>query len=123
MDFSFTFIKIFFIGITMAAPLFMLFMFFIAVICLLGLIIARREQWSRHEGLYYAFITATTVGYGDFAPVKRLSRFYAIIIAFMGLIFTGILVSLSVNAASYAFKSTQDVELLKVELNKVIQVE
>ena len=117
MEFSLMFLKIFAFGIKLALPLLLLF---IVIISVLGLMVARRENWSRQDGLYYAFITATTVGYGDFSPVKPLSRFYAIIIAFMGLIFTGIFVALAIHAASTAFKSTENIPALEAQMKKVI---
>ena len=118
MDFSIIFIKIFFLGIAAALPL---FLFFIFTICTLGIIIGRREKWSDYDAIYYAFVTATTVGYGDFRPVEKINKFLAVIIAFMGLAFTGIFVSVAVNAATVAFKSTQDTELLQVELEEAIK--
>ena len=101
MGFTIIFLKIFFLTLVMAAPL---LFFFVVLICMLSLVIGRNENWSRFDALYYAFITATTVGYGDFSPVKKISRFLAIAIAFMGLMFTGIVVAITVNAASLAFK-------------------
>ena len=99
----------------MAAPLFLLFT---GAICLTGLWIGRREKWSRYDSVYYSFITATTVGYGDMKPVTKLSKFLAVAIAFMGLVFTGIFVSIAVNAASIAFEETQDITALKAEINQ-----
>jgi len=52
--------------------------------------------------LYWSFVTATTVGYGDLRPVNRTSRIIAILIAIMGLTFTGILIALAVYAATFA---------------------
>lgn len=118
MDFSIAFLEVFFISLGMAAPL---FIFFGGLICLLGLWVARRESWDRRDALYYAFVTATTVGYGDFTPVKRLSRLLAIAIAFTGLIFTGIFVSIAVNAATIAFKETQDVQAYEVEIHQQLK--
>jgi hypothetical protein len=76
----------------------------------LGLIIAalaiaagRLEGWSIGDSLYYGFITATTVGYGDMTPSTGRGKIYAIILAVIGLIFTGIMVALSVEAAGTAF--------------------
>jgi len=117
MDFSIIFIKIFFLGLAMAMPLFILF---VGTICLLGLWIGRHEKWSRYDSIYYAFITATTVGYGDMRPVTKLSKFLAVQIAFMGLVFTGIYVSIAVNAASVAFNETQDVVSIKAEIHQVL---
>ena len=117
MDFSISFIKVFFLGLTLASPLFLLF---IGAIALLALWIGRLESWPRFDAIYYAFITATTVGYGDFRPIKKLSKLLAVSIAFMGLVFTGIFVSIAVNAASVAFKDTQDVNLAKHEIHQTL---
>lgn len=76
----------------------------------LGLIIAalaiaagRREGWSTGDSLYYGFITATTVGYGDMTPTTGRGKFYSILLAMLGLIFTGIIVALAVEAAGTTF--------------------
>jgi voltage-gated potassium channel len=57
-------------------------------IALLGYAVGRKEGWSSFESLYWSFITATTVGYGDLRPLKRASRVLAILIAFLGLTLT-----------------------------------
>jgi voltage-gated potassium channel len=118
MDFSISFVKVFFIGLGMAIPLLVLFM---GVISLLGLWIGRREKWTRFDSVYYAFITATTVGYGDMRPVSKLSKFLAVQIAFMGLIFTGMFVSIAINAASIAFKETQDMAGMQTEIQQTLE--
>jgi voltage-gated potassium channel len=116
MEFSITFVEVFFLGIYFAMPLLVLFL---VIISLLGLWVGKREGWSRSDGLYYAFITATTVGYGDRVPVSRFSKLLAVKIAFMGLMFTGIFVSIAVNAAGIAFKQTNDVDLMKAEFQQM----
>ncbi len=118
MDFSLKFLEVFFLGLYLASPL---LLFFLGAICLVGLWIGRREKWSRYDSIYYAFITATTVGYGDMKPVTKLSKLLAVKIAFIGLIFTGVFVSIAVNAASVAFKETQDIEAIKVEINQSLK--
>jgi voltage-gated potassium channel len=74
-------------------------------IALLGYAVGRNEGWSGFESLYWSFITATTVGYGDLRPVKRVSRIIAILIAFLGLTLTGIIIALAVWAATFALKT------------------
>ena len=54
------------------------------------------------DGFYWSFVTATTVGYGDLRPVNRTSRILAILIAIMGLTFTGIIIAVAVHAATFA---------------------
>lgn len=76
------------------------------VVALLGCAVGRKEGWSGFEGLYWSFITATTVGYGDLRPISRGSRVIAVLIAFLGLTLTGIVIALAVWAATSALKTT-----------------
>jgi len=39
-----------------------------------GVMFARLEGWSIVDGIYFATVTASTVGYGDFAPTRPVSR-------------------------------------------------
>jgi len=54
------------------------------------------------DGFYWWFVTATTVGYGDLRPVNRTSRMVAILIAIMGLRFTGIIIAVAVHGPTFA---------------------
>ena len=101
MGLTWLFIKNFVLGLFYATPL---LISLIVVIALIGLRIGRREGWSRIDAFYYAMITATTVGYGDFRPQQTLSKLQAILIAFVGLLLTGLVVSIGVQAATVAFK-------------------
>ena len=60
--------------------------------------------WSLSESFYWAFVTATTVGYGDFRPTQKRSRIVAIFIAVLGLLATGIIIALGVYAATNALR-------------------
>ena len=100
MEFTLYFLELFFKDLLYASPI---IIFLIVLICIAGLIIGRIEGWSRSDALYHAFINATTVGYGDFPPTKRLSKTLAILLAFIGLVFTGIVVAIAIHAADYAF--------------------
>jgi voltage-gated potassium channel len=68
----------------------------------LGQIAGKKERWTVFDGFYWSFVTATTEGYGDLRPVNRTSRIVAILIAIMGLTFTGILIAVAVHAATFA---------------------
>jgi voltage-gated potassium channel len=100
MEFTIIFLHAFFKGIVFVAPL---LLSIALVITLLGQIVGRRESWNRFDALYWAFITATTVGYGDIRPMSRLSKGLSVIIALVGMIFTGIMVALAVNSVSVAY--------------------
>lgn len=110
MQFTMDFLRVFGWGVYLAAPI---VLFFLAVIITMGQIVGRREGWSRFDAVYYAMITATTVGYGDFRPQTQLSKCLAILIAFCGLMFSGILVALAVQSAQIAFEKNHDIEELR----------
>lgn len=73
-----------------------------AVITILGRVVGRKEGWSRFDSFYWSFVTASTVGYGDFRPVHTSSKIIAIVIALIGLTFTGIMIALAVHAGTLA---------------------
>ena len=116
MEFTFTFIKLFYYGLGLASPLLISLMVFIVI---LGQIVRAREKWTKLDALYWSFITATTVGYGDFRPVAPLSKFLAVLIAFTGIIFTGIFVALALNAANIAFEGSIDKAEMKEQIKQL----
>jgi voltage-gated potassium channel len=100
MEFTLEFSHIFFIDLLYASPV---LVFLLVLICLIGYIIGRIEGWSLSDSLYHAFINATTVGYGDFRPADKRAKFLAIILAFVGLVFSGMVVAIALHAANYSF--------------------
>ena len=102
MDLTFAFLNHFWQAIVMLSPLLLTLL---AVIVIGGLMVARFEKWQRLESVYFAFITATTVGYGDMRPKHPVSRVIAIFIALTGLLLTGFLVSIGVYAVGEAGKA------------------
>ena len=99
MDFAFSFLQLFWIVLKIASPIILLLVMGIVV---LGQIAGRFEKWQPLSTLYWSFITATTVGYGDIRPASRMGRFLAVIIAFNGLILFGVIASLAVIATTEA---------------------
>jgi len=45
------------------------------------------------EGIYWAIVTCSTVGFGDFAPKKWLGRILAILLIFCGIAFYGVVIA------------------------------
>jgi voltage-gated potassium channel len=93
------FLKDFAIGLWLMFPL---VFSLIGAIILLGQIVGRRHGWSFLDTVYWSFMTATTVGYGDLRPTDRRSKIVAIVIAFLGLILTGIVIAVAVQATTRA---------------------
>jgi hypothetical protein len=92
-----TFLREFGVGLWVAAPV---LLSLAILIVLLGQVVGRHEGWSRFDSVYWSFVTATTVGYGDVRPTRRLSKVAAIAIATMGLVLTGILIAIAVRAVT-----------------------
>lgn len=102
MGYTRTFLAIFFADLLYLSPI---LLFLLALIGALGFSIGRIEGWRLSTSLYHAFINATTVGYGDLSPEKPLSRFLAILNAFVGLLTAGVFVGIGVHAVDIAVNS------------------
>lgn len=105
MEFTLEFFDILFIDLIHAAPL---LVFLLALIIAIGYIIGRIEGWSLSDSIYHAFINATTVGYGDFRPTEKRAKFLAVILAIIGLVFTGMVVAVALHAANHAYGQVYD---------------
>lgn len=76
----------------------------LAGMVLLGMVIAWREGWHFGDGLYFAFVSGLTIGYGDLVPKHPLSRTLAIVIGFTGILLTGLVAAIAVRALERASK-------------------
>lgn len=115
MDFSIAFALYFANGLFLIGPLVVLLLI---VILGLGMTVGRVESWSRFDAVYWALITATTVGYGDIRPVRKISKSLSIIIAFCGLILGGITVAIALDAATKAFAEFGDESAVLHKIDK-----
>lgn len=109
MDYAFTFLKLFGTGILLVLPLFALLGL---VVVVLGQVVGRLEGWTRYDALYWSLITATTVGYGDIRPKRRSSKGLSVLVALVGIMFTGILVAVTLETSSIAFRQHVDLPAL-----------
>ncbi|MCC2615041.1 two pore domain potassium channel family protein [Aestuariibacter halophilus] len=114
LDFVTTFLKIFTTGLWLTMPLWLPM---ILIILAMGVWIATRENWRISDGLYFAMITATTVGYGDMRPHKKMCKLIAILIALQGLLLTGIVVAIGLRAATISFEQHNDIAAIQCRLN------
>ena len=117
MEFTIAFVELFFWSIYIVAPLLIFLIFFII---LLGQIVCSIEKWGKFDGLYWSFITATTVGYGDIRPLKKVSKALSVAIALVGIMLTGIIIAVTLNTASIALEKHGDkrvIEEMKEKFN------
>ena len=63
-----------------------------------GAIVGVLEGWGIGQGVYFAYITGLTIGYGDLAPRQPLTQLLAIVIGFSGVLLTGLVAALAVKA-------------------------
>jgi hypothetical protein len=63
-----------------------------------GLLIGYIEGWRIADALYFTFVTGLTIGYGDLTPRHIVSRFLAVMIGFAGIVLTGLVAAVSVEA-------------------------
>ena len=70
----------------------------LALVVLNAILIALVEGISIGDSVYFSFITAFTIGYGDIAPLTIIGRVLSVVIGFIGIIFTGLVVAISARA-------------------------
>ena len=102
MQLTIDFIRLFFLGLYFIGPVLLIFIF---IVFILGQIVGRIEFWNRFDAFYWSFITAFTVGYGDIRPVEKDSKIISMFIALIGIIFTGILVAITIVAITKSFEA------------------
>ncbi len=74
----------------------------------LGIAIGFIESWPVRDGLYFAFVSGLTIGYGDLVPKTLLSRALAICIGFTGILLTGLVAAIGVQALTAALRETRE---------------
>lgn len=99
------FVRIFFKSVAILSPI---FVFLILVIFALGVLQAKLMGISSGDGMYFAWVTAFTVGYGDLVPTGWLSRVCAMATALTGMIFTGLWVAVAVNALKMTMQESEE---------------
>jgi Ion channel len=68
----------------------------------LGALIGYLEKWPLGNAAYFTFVTGLTIGYGDLVPSRVITRLMAIIIGFIGVLLTGLVAAVGVQALRVA---------------------
>ena len=106
MQITFIFVHRFFYGIYLLLPVLVVLT---ALVIALGQVVGRIEKWGWFNALYWSLITALTVGYGDIRPSTHRTKMLSAVIALIGIMFTGVIVAITVAAATKALTSVIDV--------------
>ncbi len=104
MTFVLDFIEIYARGLFYLWPIFAVL---VGVIAALGLRIGAIEGWEPHDAVYFAFITATTISFGVMHPTRRRAKWLALVIALTGVLLTGLIVSIGLEAVAHAFRESR----------------
>jgi len=71
----------------------------IVFIFIMGVLLSIVEGLSLMDGIYFAFVSALTVGYGDIVPHTIIGRTIAVfLLPITGMLITGIMVAAAINA-------------------------
>lgn len=116
MRFSIDFIRAFFVLSRHFSPI---WGGIVILISLIGLIIAQLEDGlSVGSALYFAWVTGTTVGYGDLVPTLGITRVLAIFVAILGIVLTGIIVTMAIEAAKIVVENNTSIQEFKQVVNE-----
>jgi len=74
----------------------------LAIIAGIGATIGVIEGWGIWRGIYFGFITALTIGYGDHVPTRASTQLLAVVAGFAGITMTALLAAVAV----YAFRAS-----------------
>ena len=69
-----------------------------------GITVGAVENIPLADAVYFAFITALTVGYGDLVPHTGMGRLISVLLGFVGIIFTGLVVGGATHAVREAWE-------------------
>jgi hypothetical protein len=61
------------------------------------------EKLPFGDALYFAFITGLTIGYGDIVVKTPVGRILAVLIGFIGVLFSGLVIAVAVRALRETF--------------------
>jgi hypothetical protein len=68
------------------------------------------EKMPFGDTLYFAFVTGLTIGYGDIVVKTPFGRLVALLIGFVGILFTGLLVAALVFAVRESYKKSENID-------------
>jgi hypothetical protein len=74
----------------------------VALQLVLGAFVSLLQGWPLGDALYFTFVTALTIGYGDLVPKGFLARLIAVVIGFTGILQSGLVAAVGVRALQLA---------------------
>ena len=93
------------VGLKIVSPV---LTFLLSLMAGLGVVVAIVEGWPWRDGLYFAFVSGLTIGYGDLVPKAPLARALAVSIGLTGILLAGLVAAIGVNALNAAVREPED---------------
>ena len=78
------------------------------IVLLCAYLIGRFEGMSTENSIYFTFVTAFTIGFGDITPLTTGGKIISLVVGLIGIIFTGIIVAVSLRALDKALKEEHE---------------
>lgn len=75
----------------------------LALLVLGGVAISHLEGLGLGDGIYFAFITGLSIGYGDISPATLWGRVLSVSIGLIGMIYVGLTVAVATRALADSF--------------------
>ena len=72
-----------------------------------GWAISYVEKLPFGDALYFAFITGLTIGYGDIVVKTPVGRILAVLIGFIGVLFSGLVIAVAVRALRESYHESE----------------
>jgi hypothetical protein len=80
----------------------------LSLMAVLGVTVALIEGWPLGDGLYFAFVSGLTIGYGDLVPKAPMARVLAISIGLTGILLGGLVAAVGVQALQAALRGSSE---------------
>jgi hypothetical protein len=80
----------------------------LALMVALGAAIGVIEGWPLWDSLYFTFVSGLTIGYGDLVPKSLAARALAILIGMIGILLSGLVAAIGVQALLKAMHSDRE---------------
>jgi hypothetical protein len=79
----------------------------IALVVAGAVVVTHFEKMPFADTLYFAFVTGLTIGYGDIVVKTPIGRLVALLIGFVGILFTGLMVAILVYAVRESLEESR----------------
>ena len=80
----------------------------LTLVLLGGVGVSRVENLSLWQGIYFALITSTSVGFGDITPKSLLGQVISVGLALLGTVFFGLVVAVATRAGAVTIQEYRD---------------